>query len=232
MMYTRCLAVVGTLVVLAGCSAQESTADAPVVAEDAIGEQQIIYSSNANGSWSANSHPPHGGYTNGSSTLIASADFTGPAGKTRRMGVCLLELTNRPCTGGTQAAVDSQCGSLNVPPGGYRYCAAPDNAGQKYCAVRQGSPGTYCAGTPALGGAAVAPGSYATGEVNVGQGGNHISYGCFEGCGATDPSSSSSTTSSCWGTNPQNGDSCWDIGCDGFPETCTDSWGNYYFYTG
>lgn len=182
-------AVGAVLAAAVGCSSpvdDDEAAEAPEAVELGTEAQQILYSTNADGTWSANAT----GTDADSTANRAHATFTGPAGKTRRMGVCLLKkyggFNGTPCT------TTAQCGAAptTLPAGGFRYCAAPQNTGQKYCFFRPGPPTTYCAGTPAQNLQPVSPGAKSTPIVVSGKG-MFVSYACFEGCSATDPSTSS-----------------------------------------
>lgn len=178
------LAVLGITTVV-GCGA-EGADTAATVDDDGLAEQQLIYSTNADGTWSANALKPQflgEDYW----TLSAQADFTGPSGKTRKMGVCLLQHTSTPCTS------VANCGSApsTLPAGGARYCTGANGSSTKYCAFRPGYASDFCAGSPAHGGAAVSPGHQDSPWQTVGGVAQYLSYACFEGCSATDPSSSS-----------------------------------------
>jgi hypothetical protein len=160
--------------------------DAPPIDTDRVEGSQLVTSVNADGTWTADAQWPGGVYG-----VTASAVFTGPAGKTRRMGVCLLRghLTSNayvPCN----SVADCSGAPASLPAGGFRYCTAPGGAGQKYCFYRPGSALAWCDGTPANGGIPVPPGVYSKGH-QAPAASPYISYACFEGCTATDPSSSS-----------------------------------------
>lgn len=183
------MVALGAFVMAAGCASQTGAGevDPSLVDEDATEPQQLLTSTNADGTWTADALAPQVHDDGTMAYMSASANFTGPSGKTRRMGVCLLEKTTTTCN------TVADCGSAPsyLPTGGFRYCTNLNGTGTKYCAVRNGPPTEYCAGTPALGGARVAPGTYQTAMLETGYGRPHLSYGCFEGCAATDPSSSS-----------------------------------------
>lgn len=76
------------------------------------------------------------------------------------------------------------------PTGGSRYCTSENGGATKYGYYRPGPATSYCAGTPANGGVAIAPGTISKGFV-YNRLTTWISYACFEGCAATDPSASS-----------------------------------------
>jgi hypothetical protein len=165
-----------------------------VMADDTLEPQQTIYSTNASGTWSAAAQVPTSNVYY--ATVSGSAIFGGPGGQTRRMGVCLLRRAG--------ATTCNSAGDCPAPPaGGFSYCTAPDGVGQKYCYQRPGSAASYCAGTPALGGnPPVWPGTFSTPSAAATDGSTWISYACFEGCAATDPSSSSAKLVQC---NPTQG---------------------------
>lgn len=194
MRYTK-VTVFGISAVTAAVGCATTSVDegtAPTVVTDTQEEDQLLTSVNADGTWTANSYPPEiSAYPY---NLRATTVFTGPAGKTRRMGPCLLRLHQSGGGSGTNCTTVADCSNspTTLPQGGFRYCAAPNGTGQKQCYYRPGPPTTYCAGTPALQGAQVAPGTYSTPWIaNTPIGSTWITYGCFEGCTATDPSSSS-----------------------------------------
>lgn len=177
-------------VVLALASGCAAPADAPDVDVDVdVDAQQIVYSTNADGTWSANAAQPT---QLPELEMYASGTFAGPAGKTRKMGVCALRLSTTSCS------TVANCGSVpsSLPTGGARYCTAPNGGSSKVCAWRPGTATAYCAGSPAGGGVAVSPGTFATDLFSAGFHQKWISYACFEGCAATDPSSSSAAISS------------------------------------
>lgn len=178
---------------ITGCAASD-VADVSAPAEVGLEETQIVYSTNADGTWSSDAQAPGFAQTPGTYTYegAGAAVFTGPSGKTRKLGVCVLKqyMPSSPTACNTVA----DCGSApsSLPAGGARYCTAENNSGQKTCFFRPGSAANWCAGSPANGGVAVAPGYYQTPLFSAGLATQkYISYGCFEGCAATDPSSSS-----------------------------------------
>lgn len=219
---TQWFALSAVALMAVGCTTANADGDAPRVDESPVAPTQTVTSTNADGTWTADAYADWGASVSG--TVRGLADFAGPSGKTRRMGVCLLELTAVPCSGGTQSQINAECASSGVvPPGGFRYCTAPEGSGQKYCAIRPGSPSNYCAGTPALGGASVSPGSFSTPAYTVLNGKQYLSYGCFEGCAATDASASSSVTTMCHAAYPTFQDPngyCEDYSCDGVMDRC------------
>jgi hypothetical protein len=175
---------------LFACAVENADAEPPEVSDsEGVGPRQIITSINADGVWTASAQRP---------TIIASyvvegsAVFAGPAGKTRRMGVCLLNrASGDPGSAWKACTTVADCASYPavLPPGGFRYCSGENGGATKKCYYRSGPPAAYCAGTPANGGVEVAPGTYTTPQIS--SVGFVISYACFEGCLTTDPSSSS-----------------------------------------
>jgi hypothetical protein len=184
---------VGVLVALGGCSvAAVETGDdddAPTAAMDGVEAQQIVYSADANGMWSANSLPVL--WSN--NRFEGETTFTGPAGYTRRMGACVLRQYQTSVNGPTvpcNTVADCNSAPASLPAGGFRYCVGPNGSSNKSCFYRPGPATTYCRGTPANGGIPIAP---TTLGVTVSYAPNFsrwTMYGCFEGCTATDPSSS------------------------------------------
>jgi hypothetical protein len=170
-------------IALVGCVAP---ADAPAVDDDRLGEAQLL----SNGGWTANAL----GSFNALGRFKADATFTGPANASRRFGVCGLKVHLPSVACNTTA--DCNNAPTSLPAGGFRYCSASNGVGQKYCMFRPGPAANFCAGTPVTGT-----------PVNVGPTGSTVlskvamapgdvgalwqSYACFEGCLASDPSSSS-----------------------------------------
>jgi hypothetical protein len=184
-MQMRLISLCGLVAV--GCSAQTSNVleEAPgAETEEAVEETQLITS----GAWTAFAHQPGAD----DPFILGAATFTGPAGQTRRMGVCLLQAHSPSVSCNTTADCNNAPSSL--PGGGFRYCTSPNGSGAKRCYFRPGSAGAYCSGTPAHG-QPIAAGTYGTPSVLPIQGKQYISYACFEGCVSTDPSSSSTMTS-------------------------------------
>lgn len=186
-----------------GCAgAPSDAADAPEADDSSIESEAIVYTTNADGTWSGNASVDWmGWYAPGDgwkySQMRAKAVFTGPSGKKRKMGVCALKMVyNSPNPYPCSTAADCPA----PPTGGANYCTDPYGGSNKYCFQRLGSQTSSCGGSPALGGAAVSPGTYYAPTVTAWSGGEYwISYGCFEGCAATDPSTSSIT----WSQAPQ-----------------------------
>jgi hypothetical protein len=182
-------AVFGSIGFFGGCAANaaDETGDTPDVADGTLETRQVITSVNADGTWTADATGTSGDPDN----LYASATFTGPAGKTRRMGSCLLKKYQNASSTPTACTTVADCNSApsSLPTGGFRYCTNPNGSGTKYCYYRPGTAVSKCVGTPANGGTPIAPGTYQTpGWHGTG---TFLSYACFEGCVATDPSASS-----------------------------------------
>lgn len=173
MIRTMKLGGVFGLVMLTACG-DAAEGLAPEVGGDALEVQQTVNSTNANGTWSATASFVY------SSGYKARTVFTGPTGKTRAMGLCALKLYNETSPVACTTTANCTSAPTSLPTGGARYCIAPENSGQKYCYYRPGGPTTYCAGSPALGGTPVGPGTYTVPTASPS--GAWASYGCFEGC--------------------------------------------------
>jgi hypothetical protein len=185
--HTRMYFAVAATSLVVGCSSAEvEQAEAPSPAEGEIATLQTIYSTDSAGTWSATADAPF--HVAGTTVLTVGALFTGPAGSTRRMGVCAL--TKAPGNVACSTVADCATAPYTLPSGGFRYCAAPEGVGQKRCYYRAGSQAAYCAGTPANGGVPISPG-YIEKSVPTAAIVTWMSYACFEGCAATDPSASS-----------------------------------------
>jgi hypothetical protein len=198
MIGVRTLAGIALGSLLFGCAAAPIEGDSALVADDdGLAPSQLIYNTNATGTWSASAYAEDmsGGL------VQAYSNFTGPANQSRRFGVCALR-QHRPVNGSPVACnstADCNSAPTSLPAGGFRYCTAPNGVGTKYCFFRPGPATTYCAGTPAngnvpinVGGSgAVTLSAYAE---NVPSESRWIGYACFEGCAVSDPSSSSSIT--------------------------------------
>lgn len=195
---------VWTLAMMLGavaCSGSEPTStDGSDVDLDTVAPNQTITSVNADGTWTANATCSISQLTCKPSFSwegTAAASFTGPTGKTRKMGVCAL-LKSKTSAGAYKSCTtvaDCSTAPASLPSGGSRYCTAPNGTGTKYCFHRPGPATSFCAGSPALSGnPAVAPGYYSVALDDPTPSETWISYGCFEGCSATDPSSSSAQT--------------------------------------
>lgn len=182
---TTAMAAMTAALAAVGCAAP-APVDSATPEESELSAEATIYSSNADGTWSATAYAPAQ-----ESTEIAKASgvatFTGPWGKTRKMGVCMLKRDGAACS------TVADCAGIAVPTGGARYCTQAEGDTSKRCWIRPGPSTSYCAGSPALGGAAVSSGTYTTPQAG-GRSTTWLSYACFEGCSATDPSVSSSAT--------------------------------------
>lgn len=192
---------IGTLavgaIVVAGCASEPGgrgdDPTPPVGADEGVSELQTV----TVGAWTATGLKPLNVGDPYWPEVMGGASFTGPSGQTNKMGLCLLKVTGTSCTGGTQAQIDAQChtasGVTSSPDayGQFNYCFAPNGTGSKKCAYRPGNQAHLCAGSPALGGAAIGPGTYWTPTVTAS--GVFISYACFAGCSASDPSASGPT---------------------------------------
>lgn len=108
--------------------------------------------------------------------------FAGPAGKTRQMGMCIVQRYEDGPQGVSCGSVDD-CGAApaELPDGGSRYCVAPGGRGESFCHFRPGDRETYCAGSPALEFAAIPPGSYSVSSA-ARPGTRWLAIACFEGC--------------------------------------------------
>ena len=192
----RTISILSTVVAfaLAGCAVESTSGELPPsIADDVLEAAQIITSVVNGQTWTADAKKPEfwqDGFTD-YYTLRSSAVFTGPAGATRKMGVCFLQHTTKACN----TVADCASTPATLPTGGYRYCTGANGSSSKYCAFRPGSQTDYCAGTPANGGVAIPAGTYSTDWHTVAGVNRYLSYACFEGCTATDPSSSSLTLS-------------------------------------
>jgi hypothetical protein len=181
------VSMIGAGTVLVACAAGEAVdSEAPGLDPNGLEESQVITSVNADGTWTANALTPvKPGYE-----VSAVATFTGPPGKTRRMGVCALLRGSAGAGTTCNTVADCSGAPALLPAGGFRYCVAPNGTGTKKCFYRPGPPAQYCTGTPAMAGnPPIAPGTFYTPSTSYT--GLWISYACFEGCAATDPSSSS-----------------------------------------
>lgn len=162
------------IVSLFACAAPTTESEAPTDDVDSLAPLATITSVNADGSWTATALPTTGNKDDN----YATATFTGPAGKTRKMGVCLLK--KYPSTATCESDADCVNRPTTLPSGGARYCTAAEGSVAKYCYYR-GSETTSCAGSPALGAIPVPPGTYSSPSTATGFG-KFISYACFEGC--------------------------------------------------
>lgn len=181
-------AALGLAAVALGCAtpAADEAREADV---DSLTPQAMITNANADGTWTATALKPVG-----EDSVNGVATFTGPSGKTRKMGVCVIREYRNTSNLATSCTTVADCGSSPsyLPTGGSRYCTSADNSGGKSCFYRPGTQASLCAGSPANGGVAVAPGTFVTGPSPGATTSQFwISYACFEGCTASDPSASS-----------------------------------------
>jgi hypothetical protein len=184
---------------LASCSAragEDTTIDGVDTRTLAIEETETrgvesqggVTSCNADGCWTAKALRPVAPSAFAASYRVyGRASFVGPEGHRRRMGVCLLQ-QYVPATACTTVA-DCANAPTVLPPGGFRYCAAPGHGDDKSCFYRPGSPPNFCAGTPADPDRnPIAPGIYKTPAWTTSSSATWISYACFEGCAVVEPS--------------------------------------------
>ena len=122
------------------------------------------------------------------------ATFVGPAGKTRRMGMCLVQ-HYLSATGGVACHTPDDCQAISasLPPGAHLYCLGSALDGPSHCHFRPGTPQTYCAGSPAQGLSPIAPGTYRV-EAAAVAGSEWRAMACFEGCAALPPAASPAVT--------------------------------------
>jgi hypothetical protein len=208
---TSMVGLIGACAAQSETTSEEATNDeVPSADEDSLDPAQAL----VNGAYTATAHKPNSVVVN---SIRASGTFTGPG--PRRMGVCLLRLTTTACN----TVADCNSAPATLPSGGFRYCTNPDATGTKYCAFRGGTQTQHCAGTPALGGALVNPGTFYTPNNGIPiDSTKYVSYACFEGCAASDPSISSATYSQAQCKVPAcgNADYCVDNGCNGSVDWC------------
>jgi hypothetical protein len=183
-----------TVAIASGCASAQPDAvedDTPFLEADTAEVQATVTSVNAQGTWVADALSPQAPQASGQ--IWGRATFSGPGGATRRMGVCLLH-KYLSGGGGTACNTAADCGNApaSLPAGGFRYCTNPNGSGTKYCYFRPGPPTSFCAGTPANGNVPIAPSTLYT--PHNAYTAPSVSYACFEGCAATDPSVSSGET--------------------------------------
>lgn len=148
-----------------------------------------LVSENADGTWSAELSA-----TAGEGMVSAFVHFTGPADKTRRMGMCLVQQYGAAPDGVT-CSNGEDCGGapVTLPPGGARYCVAPQDGATRSCHFRPGPGATYCVGTPAIGFAPIAPGEHRL-DIEAPAGTWWLALVCFEGCAEIPPLTSATLT--------------------------------------
>lgn len=195
-----------------GCAEAPAAAESPDLADEAL---DVAYYNNG---WTMypylfGSADSTGGY------VIASASVWSPSPyQSRKAGVCALRQYRNGSAQPVACNTAADCGSApaTLPTGGQRYCAAPEGSSTKYCHFR-GAASTYCAGSPVTG-AAVTTDSYKMAYVQavvtegVAVGGAWITYGCFEGCLASDPYATTTTTvvaSGCFAGDEYVAPYCW-----------------------
>ena len=123
----------------------------------------------------------------GEGTVSASVNFSGPADKTRRMGMCLVQQHGSPA-GAVTCGTPEDCGSApeNLDPGGARYCVASHGSSTRTCHFRPGPGDAYCVGTPAIGFVPIAPGDHRL-DIKAPAGTQWLALVCFEGCAEIPP---------------------------------------------
>ena len=130
----------------------------------------------------------------GAGKVTGMATFEGPAGQTRRMGMCLVQRYTSP-EGAVACSTLADCDPVSaaLPPGSHLYCVRSKFDGSSYCHFRPDRPEAYCAGSPALELSPVAPGTYRV-EVAAPAGSEWHAMACFEGCAALPPVASPAVT--------------------------------------
>lgn len=182
----------GRMLVSGRCQATEPVEapdkDAPVNS-DHLDTRSTVTSANIDGIWVATASVI--AKDNGVRGLVA---FMGPPGKTRRMGMCLVQRFGSSAEG-VACDTEDDCNSAphELPTGGSRYCVAPTGGGHRYCHYRPGERTSYCAGSPALDGAEIAPGTYAI-DAAASRGSQWLSLACFNACADLPPAISEPAT--------------------------------------
>lgn len=151
--------------------------------------RMTLASDNEHGTWTAELSA-----TAGKGTVSALVSFTGPAEKTRKMGLCLVQRYSSPMDGvpcSTRDDCDSAPAALSA--GGARYCVAPRHSATRICHFRPGAAETYCAGSPAVGFTAIAPGAHRL-DITAPAGTRWLALVCFEGCAEIPPLASPTLT--------------------------------------
>jgi TolB-like protein/DNA-binding winged helix-turn-helix (wHTH) protein/Flp pilus assembly protein TadD len=156
---------------------------------DHVDARLTVASANIDGIWTATASAIAG--ENAVSGLVI---FTGPVGKTRQMGMCLVQ---RYASDANSVACDTvdECSSTPqvLPAGGSRYCVAPNNSGAKYCHYRPGEKAEYCVGSPTLDLAPTAADSYRI-DIAAAPGTQWLSLACFNACAEIPPAISELAT--------------------------------------
>ena len=150
--------------------------------------RMALTSENEDGAWTAELSA-----TARDGTVSAVVFFTGPANKTRRMGMCLAQQYD--AAAGVTCSTGEDCGSApeTLHAGGARYCIAPQDSTTRTCHLRPGAAETYCVGSPAVGYAAIAPGAYRL-DITPPAGTQWLAFACFEGCTEIPPLTSQTLT--------------------------------------
>ena len=127
-------------------------------------------------------------------SVTGVATFDGPAGQTRRMGICLVR-RHVSAAGGAACLTADDCDSLSssLPPGAHLYCLRPAPPEAGHCHYRPGPPQAFCAGSPAQALSPIPPGTYRV-EVMAPAGSEWRATACFEGCSALPPATSADVT--------------------------------------
>ena len=156
---------------------------------DLAGGRSSMVSANIDGIWTAEVSA-----VAGNGTVSGVVRFTGPAGKTRQMGMCLIQRHGSDADVTVCETVDD-CGAAPkaLPAGGSRYCIAAEPGGEKYCHYRPGEAKDYCAASPALDRERVAPGTYRI-DSAAAAGTQWLASACFNACEALPPAHSQSVT--------------------------------------
>ena len=180
----------GSALLSGHCQAVE-TADAPDAPHSptAVYTRATVTSANVDGIWVARA-----------STLAKNRSvrglitFTGPAGNTRQMGMCLVQRFGSG-SGSVACETEDDCESAPrlLPPGGSRYCLAPNGDSGRSCYFLPGERSRYCAGSPALDHAKIAPGSYSV-DAAAAPGTQWLSIACFNACAHLPPAISEPVT--------------------------------------
>lgn len=174
------IAAMLTSLLVISCSGVKQVKNEPgsgyVFVDDAE-QGQPFMSSNADGAWSVMVSVDAG-----NEAVNGTVTFTGPAEKTRKMGMCLVQRFDANPGGAICDSVDD-CAAAPalLSSGGARYCVPEEIGGPSYCHYRPGPPGEYCAGSPALALAEISPGTYRV-TVAASSGTQWLAMACFEAC--------------------------------------------------
>ena len=142
----------------------------------------VLTSENGDGAWTAELSAAAG-----EGTVSAVVKFTGPADKTRRMGMCLVQ-QHESAAGGVACSTREDCVGVpeTLPAGGASYCLAPQYDATRTCHFRPGPGEAFCVGTPAIGFAPIAPGDHRL-DMKAPAGTRWLALVCFEGCAEIPP---------------------------------------------